>query len=55
MVPEETPPVVKTGPQWRSGDTNPPSNFLTQIVPVQKKCRNKNGAETEGRVVQGQV
>jgi hypothetical protein len=34
MEPEETPAAVRQDPQWRDGETNLPSNFLSEIVLV---------------------
>jgi len=43
-------PVDRQGFKWRNWVTNPQSNFLTQNYSCLKKnCRDKNGAEIEGK------
>jgi hypothetical protein len=40
MEPVRLPPVARQEPQWSNRDTNPPTNFLPKIYPVNKKCRD---------------
>ena len=48
-------PVERRGIEWRDEIAITQSKILTQIVPVQKNCRNKNGKEPGGKEVEGQV
>jgi hypothetical protein len=41
--------VARQEPQWREKDTSPPTKLSTQIYPVQMRCRDKDGAEPEGK------
>lgn len=46
MEPEETALVVRQCPQWKNGDKNPPSNFLTENCGCLKEIEGQNGAQT---------
>ena len=41
-------PAARQDPQWRVKGTNRTNIISTQICPVYKKCRQKDGAENEG-------